>query len=55
MLMMLSMGGNMVLEGLLIGVLIGYIRKGELNRLGDVEIKGKLLILISLIIQMSLY
>ncbi|MBG0765854.1 MAG: DUF5317 family protein, partial [Tissierellales bacterium] len=26
---------------------------GELNRLGDVEIKGKLLILISLIIQMS--
>jgi len=43
----------MVLEGLLIGVLIGYIRKGELNRLGDVEIKGKLLILISLIIQMS--
>jgi hypothetical protein len=53
MLMMLSMGGNMVLEGLIIGILIGYIRKGELNRLGDISIKGKTFIIISLLIQMS--
>ncbi len=44
---------KVVLEGLLIGILIGYIRKGEIRKIGDVVIKGKFLILISLLIQMS--
>jgi len=44
---------KVVLEGLLIGILIGYMRKGELNRLGDVKIRGKIFVFLSLLIQMS--
>jgi len=44
---------KVVLEGLIIGILIGYMRKGELKRLGDLKIRGKTFIFLSFIIQMS--
>lgn len=43
----------MFLEGILIGILIGYIRKGRIKNIGNIEIKGKALILIAFIIQLS--
>jgi len=41
------------LEGILIGILIGFIRRGSLKNIGNIEIKGKGLIIAAFIIQLS--
>ena len=43
----------MFLEGILIGILIGFIRRGSLKNIGNIEIKGKGLIIAAFIIQLS--
>jgi len=40
-------------EGIIIGILIGYIRKGSLENIGNIEIKGKGLIILALFMQLS--
>jgi hypothetical protein len=41
------------LEGIVIGILIGYIRKGSLKNIGNIEIRGKGLIILALFMQLS--
>ena len=43
----------MFFEGIIIGILIGYIRKGSLENIGNIEIKGKGLIILALFMQLS--